>query len=79
MNFSENYDQGKRRMERSFNDSIIQSSNIDDNNSSLEEDDPLLLTPSKVSKELMTVPEWSYHEDRTPITKNKGMYICHIV
>ena len=46
-------------MQRSFSDAVVHSSNIDDCNSSEEEEDPLELTKKELQKSLNEIPSFS--------------------
>lgn len=53
--FLDSYEQGLRRMKKAFSDSVVHSSNLDEQLSSEEEADPLILSKTNLKHSLMNV------------------------
>lgn len=53
-------------MERAFTDTIVQSSQIDDNDSSEIEESPLKLSTSQVENLLNKIPTWNTEKNPVP-------------
>lgn len=64
-------------MKRAFSDTVIQSSNIDENYRSEEEEHPLELTPEEAAQSLKNIPVWSnFKPVPTDNSKdNEGIFI----
>ena len=58
----ENYDQGLRRMNRACSDTIIISSNLEEQNSSEEEIGPLQLTGPELKESLNNIGSFNENE-----------------
>lgn len=51
----DSYEQGLRRMKKAFSDSVVHSSNLDEQLSSEEEADPLVLSKTNLKHSLMNI------------------------
>lgn len=64
-------------MERAFTDDVIQSSQLDDYDSSEKENSPVKLSGEDVSKTLKSIPNWNDQISAPTVSfsKNKGIFI----
>ncbi|XP_022183150.1 uncharacterized protein LOC111042754 [Myzus persicae] len=68
-----NYNQGLRRMNRAFSDTLVHSSNVDDQCSSQEEDDPINLNDDDVQSEISTSSDSFLMTYKQKKPKNKSL------